>query len=131
MTLTDEYLIFDIETVTIPFDDRDIIDYLIAKQTDRAFHPFFAKIVAIGVKRPGHDPITWAGDDEKQLLEEFWTFISANRPRLFVSVNGMGFDVPFLMTRPIAHDVVSTGVIYTNKGRLEHVNQFEFIITLT
>jgi len=131
MTLSNEYLIFDIETVPIAFDDRDIIDYLIAKQTDRSFHPFFAKIVAIGVKRPGQDPITWAADDEKQLLEEFWTFIGANRPRLFVSFNGMGFDVPFLVTRSIVHDVVPTIVIDTNKWRLEQGNHFDLMIALT
>ncbi len=126
-----DYLVLDIETIPIDFEDRDIIDYLILKKTKRAYHPFFSKVIAIGVKRRGEEPVIWAGDDEGEILGEFWDHIEESRPGLYVTFNGMKFDVPFLTVRSMINGIKPTDTINVNKWKLEQENHFDLMIALT
>lgn len=126
-----DYLVLDIETTPVDFEDRAVIDYLIRKKSDRSYHPFFAKVIAIGIKRQKEDPIVWAGADEKAILDDFWEYIADNRPGLYVTFNGMGFDLPFLSVRSMINGVRPTDNVNVNKWRMMEGNHFDIMVALT
>jgi uncharacterized protein YprB with RNaseH-like and TPR domain len=126
-----DYMVLDIETISIDFEDRAVIDYLILKRTERAYHPFFAKIIAIGVKGRDEEPIIWSGDDERAILGEFWDHLSKTNPELYVTFNGIGFDIPFLTIRSIVNDIRPTVVINRNKWKMMQENHFDLMFALT
>ncbi len=126
-----DYLVLDIETVPIDFSDREILDYLIRKKTDRPYHPFFAKIVAIGVKRREEEPTIWANDDEESILRDFWSYVRDSPSKLYVTFNGMGFDVPFLTIRSMINGVRPSVTLNINKWRMLEENHFDLMVALT
>ena len=86
------------------------------------FSPLTGEVVAIGLmdleKEKGvvyyqnggtseedveHENFTLKPRTEKEMLEDFWE--GAKNYDTFVTFNGRGFDVPFLLHRSIAHDV--------------------------
>ena len=46
--------------------------------------------------------------DERRILEAFWDVVKASRDWCFVSYNGLGFDLPFLLRRSIYLGVAPT-----------------------
>jgi len=89
------------------------------------FSPYTGSIAAIGVldvdknkgcvyydngekegKEIEEDGVKFKPMAEKEMLEKFWE--GAKSYQVFVSFNGRGFDVPFLMTRSAVHGVVPT-----------------------
>lgn len=96
------------------------------------FSPLTGEIVAIGVydteKDKGavyfqapDDSVSNSEDgnikfrvlNEKELLEQFWNL--AEKYDEFVSFNGRGFDVPFLMVRSAIHEVRPTKNLMANR----------------
>lgn len=86
------------------------------------FSPLTGEIVAIGVldyeknkgavyfqapnadfKEKEEDGIKFKAMTEKEMLENFWN--GAKSYQEFVSFNGRGFDVPFLMVRSAVHNI--------------------------
>ena len=49
--------------------------------------------------------ISWYGKNEKELLRQYWDKIAEIRPTLFITHNGLGFDLPFIKKRSIIHQV--------------------------
>ncbi len=96
------------------------------------FSPYTGEIVAIGVlelesnkgavyyQAPGEDfedfeaeGIKFKARTEKEMLEAFWQ--GAIEYSEFVTFNGRGFDVPFLMIRSAVHGIVPTKDLMSNR----------------
>ena len=96
------------------------------------FSPLTGQIVAIGVydveKDKGavyfqvpdntiadseEDNIKFRPLGEKEMLEQFWNL--ANKYDEFVSFNGRGFDVPFLMIRSAIHNIRPSKNLMSNR----------------
>ena len=92
---------------------------------DTVFSPLTSEVVAIGVldcekeksvvyfQAPGEKlgnkeegNVTYKQATEKEMLESFWRGV--NEYDEFISFNGRGFDVPFLMIRSAIHNVRPT-----------------------
>ena len=71
MTNGERYLVIDIETAGLDSSDLEIQKYLIEKNIVPALHPFFSKVIAIGLKKSGEEPVILHGDDEAKILKEF------------------------------------------------------------
>ncbi|PIU99123.1 3'-5' exonuclease [Candidatus Wolfebacteria bacterium CG03_land_8_20_14_0_80_36_15] len=122
-------IVFDIETVGVGFETLDKIsqEYLLQyAESDEeeqetkerlGFYPLTGEIVAIGILNPDTDKgaiylrtnnqqlktknleegVTIETGTEKEILEKFWQ--TTKSYNYFISFNGRGFDVPFLMIR--------------------------------
>lgn len=75
-----------------------------------AFDGTFSQIVCIGLlefsdQLEPRGSVAWYGGDERELLRQFWSRLTQNRPSLFITHNGLGFDLPFIKKRSIIHQV--------------------------
>lgn len=94
---------------------EDLLESPAATQQDReyeksAFDGTFSKIICIGllIFSDGMEPkgaVSWYGPNEKELLRKFWARLAEVRPSLFITHNGLGFDLPFLKKRSIINQV--------------------------
>ncbi len=119
------YVVLDIETTPIDFEEREILDYLIRKDLRREFHPFFSKAIAVAIKEQGESPSIFIGDDEKKILSDFRAAVDHMQPRLIVTFNGIGFDVPFLTIRSFFNGMKPTFNIETSKWHMESCGHFD------
>jgi len=154
-------LVFDIETIGKDFKELDEIsqEHLLKYAQDEeeeeqikgytGFYPLTGEIVAIGVMNPDtnqggifvrnekniklpdtlEESITIEQGSEKEILQKFWTSI---RPYAqFVSFNGRGFDVPYLMIRSAIHeirpskDLMSNRYINSQKESAKHIDLYD------
>ncbi len=91
-----------------------------------AFDGTFSRIVTIGVlifsdAMVPQEAIAWYGDDEGQILRQFWNRLGKTRPSLIITHNGLGFDLPFIKKRSIIHGVKPPFEISLAKFRTEPV----------
>ncbi len=136
-------VVLDIETVQAPKEewarlagvDVAATDNLLeageAAQQDKdydrsSFDGTFSRIVCIGAlafsdSMQPQGALAWYGGGEKALLQQFWDWIGRNRPGLFITHNGLGFDLPFIKKRSIIHQVKPTVEISLAKFRIEPV----------
>ncbi len=81
-----------------------------------ALRPEFGHVICIGM---GHDGrgrgeletkalTASAVEDERRILEEFWDKVRSSRDWRFVTYNGLGFDLPYLIRRSIYVGASST-----------------------
>jgi hypothetical protein len=91
-----------------------------------SFDGTFSRIVCIGLivfsdqmERQG--AVAWYGSNEKELLRQFWAKLAQIRPALFITHNGLGFDLPFIKKRSIIHQVKPNIEISMAKFRTEPV----------
>lgn len=130
---TKKSLVFDIETVGLPFESFDELTQklLTEKAGDEAsaisalgLSPLTGQICAIAgldaetgkgavyFQAPGEDIDEMVGEvrykslDEKGILEQFWK-LSSHYDQ-FVTYNGRGFDIPFILMRSIVHRIKPT-----------------------
>ena len=123
------HLVIDIETVPIDIRDETIREYLMDKQISRemrCFNPLYSKIICICLKPKDKDIIILTGDNEKIILEEFWDVVKDYN--LFVTHNGYGFDIPFLMIRSVINQIKTSIKINTNKFSMENSNHFDTML---
>lgn len=103
-TIAMAYVVLDIETV--PLDKKE---YLKRDEEERKklLNPIDSRIVAIGIKRQGEEPIVLAGSDEAEMLEAFWKEIAKSKAAALkiVGFNVKDFDIPFLVTRSFVNNV--------------------------
>ncbi|MBI5401527.1 ribonuclease H-like domain-containing protein [Candidatus Wolfebacteria bacterium] len=129
MSIIQQKLVFDIETIGLDFEtfDKTSQEYMVKFAEDESekkeikerlgFSPLTGEIVAIGILNPDTNKgavylraddkqllnndlekgITVEIGSEKEILEKFWE--TAKKYNYFISFNGRGFDVPFLMIR--------------------------------
>ena len=131
MTTGESYLVIDIETAGLDPSDIEVQKYLIEKNIVPALHPFFSKVIAIGLKKPREDPVILHGDDEAKLLREFWGHIRASPLAMIVTFNGYGFDMPFLNARSVMNGISPEESINLNKWRMGHSNHFDIMQALS
>ncbi len=122
-----EYLIIDIETADLEFEDQEVQRYLLEKNIIPALHPYFSRIVAIGVKPAGRDAIILHGDDEAEILTEFWKLVKGNQMAKIVTFNGYGFDIPFINARSVLNGISPGTGINLNKWNMGRSNHFDIM----
>jgi len=120
-----EYMVLDVETVPIDYDDEALNQYIEEKDFVLGIHPMFAKLVCIGVKYPSTEPLIFAGDDEVKLLNDFWGLVQKGPPQKFVTYNGYHFDVPFLLVRSYVNGVKPYYRMNLNKWNMERSDHFD------
>ncbi len=91
-----------------------------------AFDGTFSRIVCVGLLEFSDSmecrrAVSWYGDHEEELLRLFWARLGEIRPSLFITHNGLGFDLPFLKKRSIIHNVKPSMEISLAKFRTEPV----------
>jgi 3'-5' exonuclease len=109
------------------------------------FSPLTGEVVAVGVldadkdkggvyyQSPGikqekleEEGITFEAMDEEKILRKFWDI--ASKYEVFITYNGRGFDVPFLMVRSAVHKVPPTKnlmdgrYLYQQKSGSQHID---------
>jgi hypothetical protein len=136
-------VVLDIETVQAPKEEwarlagielaegEDLLSAGEAAQQDKeyeksSFDGTFSRIVCIGAiafsdSLEPEGATAWYGGREKALLQQFWGWIGNARPSLFITHNGLGFDLPFIKKRSIIHQVRPTVEISLAKFRTEPV----------
>ena len=153
-------LVFDIETIGVDFGALDKIsqEYLLKFAEDEeekeeakdrlSFSPLTGEVVAIGMLNPdtdkgkiyvnsgkniGADKLEEGIDietgTEKQILEKFWEDVK--HYNYFISFNGRGFDVPFLLIRSAileikpTKDLMSNRYLSSQKFGAAHIDLFD------
>jgi len=91
-----------------------------------AFDGTFSSIVCIGLlefsdQMEPRGAVAWYGGNERELLRQFWSRLAQNRPTLFITHNGLGFDLPFIKKRSIIQQVKPSLEINLAKFRMEPV----------
>jgi len=136
-------VVLDIETVQPPKEEwaklagvmlaeaKDILEAGEAAQQEKeyeksSFDGTFSRVVCIGVIAftDSMEPLgatAWYGSGEKELLARFWDQMGKTKPTLFITHNGLGFDLPFLKKRSIIYQVKPTMEISLAKYRTEPV----------
>lgn len=106
-------------------DDEEFKVALEELKNGLGFSPLTGEVVAIGVldyyknegvvyfqapgerlKETSEEGITFKPMGEKEMLEKFWD--GARHYQHFITFNGRGFDIPFLMIRSAIHDIRPT-----------------------
>lgn len=113
----------DLFSASAADEQRRADDELYAKC---AFDGTYSRIVCIGIielsdslePRGSH---AWYGGDERELLTLFWAHVGQQRPTLFITHNGLSFDLPFIKKRSIIHQIRPTIEINLAKFRTEPV----------
>lgn len=98
-------------------------DELYAKS---AFDGTFSSIVCIGQlefsdQLEPRGAVAWFGGNERELLRQFWARLAQIRPTLFITHNGLGFDLPFIRKRSVIHQVKPSMDINLAKFRTDPV----------
>ncbi len=119
--LSDEGL--DLFTAGAAEQQRQAEDELYAKS---AFDGTYSRIVCIGLlefsdQMEARSAISWYGENERELLRQFWARLGQDRPTLFITHNGLSFDLPFIKKRSIIHQVRPSLEINLAKFRTEPV----------
>ncbi|WP_455378758.1 3'-5' exonuclease [Petrachloros mirabilis] len=114
---------FDLFTVGAAEERRRTEDEQYAKS---AFDATFSSIVCIGMlefsdQMEPRGAVAWYGGNERELLRQFWSRLAQSRPALFITHNGLGFDLPFIKKRSIVHQVKPSMEINLAKFRTEPV----------
>ena len=104
-------------------EQRHAEDELYAKS---AFDGTFSRIVCIGLlefsdQMEARSAVAWYGGNERELLRQFWARLAQDRPGLFITHNGLGFDLPFIKKRSIINQVKPSLEINLAKFRTEPV----------
>ena len=91
-----------------------------------SFDGTYSRIICIGLivltdTLEAHGAVSWYGGNEKELLRQFWARLGQIRPVLYVTHNGLGFDLPFLKKRSMIHQVKPTIDIPLTKFRTDPV----------
>lgn len=91
-----------------------------------AFDATFSSIVCIGLlefsdQLEPRGATAWYGGNERELLRQFWSRLAQSRPALFITHNGLGFDLPFLKKRSIIQQVKPSVDINLAKFRTDPV----------
>ena len=91
-----------------------------------SFDGTFSRIVCIGLLEftdtlEPRGAISWYGQNEPALLRAFWGHVAQSRPSLFITHNGLNFDLPFIKKRSIVHQVKPSMEINLAKFRAEPV----------
>lgn len=101
---------------TLPGDLFDYSEHEMRRQKEEelyqrsAFDGTFSRIVVIGLlifsdSMEPQESLSWYGENEAELLRRFWRKVGELRPNLWITHNGLGFDLPFLKKRSVIHQI--------------------------
>lgn len=127
-------LVFDIETVpqdSLSSLQQEYLDKKFARNSDRGINhgleeaehrrkicsldAYLGKIACISVYFPdGPEEYNYAEQNEANILEGFWKLIDGYNDGIFISYNGRGFDIPFIIRRSIVHKILPTNPNFLN-----------------
>ena len=101
-------IIVDIETAPLDMAEHEALP---EDERFKLLNPIDSRIVAIGLRHGGETAI-FMDEDERKLLESFWSEFNARRMRtpgsIIVGFNILHFDIPFLTSRSFINDVQIT-----------------------
>ena len=123
-----KHIVVDIETAPLKIEHEDIKDYLMDKKISkekRSLDPNYSKIIAIGIKLPDEPVKILAGNNEKEMLADFWDILKNNKTDVIVTHNGYQFDIPFLILRSVINNIEIPININTNRWAMENSNHFD------
>lgn len=78
-----------------------------------ALNPNYGRIFCIGMflfdtEKDIYQALSLYGNQEKELLKEFWQKLKENNYPYVITYNGLGFDLPFIWKRSVILDVQGT-----------------------
>lgn len=134
--MTTDILVFDIETIPqgvltptqikIVNEKSEKSEYWQTNPIkEMSLNPWFGRIISIGVGFPlrnQYECLTL--EDEHELLTKFWGILS-KWDGMFLSYNGLGFDVPFISTRSMVHKILPTSSHFLNTKRYQSYPHFD------
>lgn len=139
----------DIETIPLEFDElsddfkanvnaaveREIkyteeTDLELVRNRVMATNSIYGKIVVIGLQHNNEKPYAFYGEDEADLLRNFWDDIK-NYTGTFVHFNGLRFDVPFILNRSASHKIIPTNKSFLMKRRFSYFPHFDCYAAIT
>ncbi|MGE0644587.1 MAG: 3'-5' exonuclease [Nitrospira sp.] len=114
---------YDLFTVGAAEEQRRAEDEAYAKS---AFDGTFSRIICIGLlefsdQMEARSAVAWYGANERELLRQFWARLAQDRPTLYITHNGLGFDFPFIKKRSIINQVKPSLEINLARFRSEPV----------
>ena len=139
---------FDIETIpeeldSLSYIQRDVlkakIDAYMGRNPDKdkeaarnmlmATNPYFGRIVCIGITQQFNSVIKSKGfsGPEDKLITDFWNCI-ADFSGIFVSFNGLGFDVPFIVGRSQKYNITPTNKNFLNLRRYSQFPHYDIMM---
>jgi len=121
------YVVVDIETADLDISDSAINNYLDEKEIVPALHPYFSRIISIGLKPADGEPQVYHGEDEAELLASFWKYVKYRPTSLFVTFNGYRFDIPYINVRSILNGIRPELGINLNKWNMNRSNHFDIM----
>jgi predicted PolB exonuclease-like 3'-5' exonuclease len=99
-------LILDIETVPAPESElQRFLELFPSKRKARdspSLHPCTARIIAVGLKPVGGDPVVYLDLDERRVIENTKRYLEETRATKIITFNGSSFDFPMLRLRAAA-----------------------------
>lgn len=131
-----DILTFDLETVPQRAPLSEIQEEELAKKLERYLErrpsvkeedaksllmgtsPYLGEIVVIGMHMYSDgetDTLALTGTEE-EILNRFWNIVGSHRG-LFVTYNGLSFDVPFTLKRSMKHEIRPTNSNFLNTKR--------------
>ncbi len=114
---------YDLFAAGVAEEQRRADDESYAKS---AFDGTYSRIVCIGLlefsdQMEARSAVAWYGSNERELLRQFWARLAQDRPTLYITHNGLGFDLPFIKKRSIINQVKPSLEINLAKFRTEPV----------
>ncbi len=106
---------------------QELEENRLEKDYERAsFDGTFSRIVCIGAIFLKDDltpleAVAWYGPNEKEILQQFWKRIGSDRPRVYITYNGLGFDLPFIKKRSVINRIKPSVEISLARFRTEPV----------
>ncbi len=92
---------------------------------EMSLNPWFGRIICIGVGFPETNEYdALAAESELEILLKFWKIIDGFKGT-FISFNGLGFDVPFITTRSLVHNLMPTNSNFLNTRRYQSFPHFD------
>ena len=124
-----DHLAIDIENIPLDIKDEKIREYLMDKQISRemrCLNPLYSKIICICLKPKDKETIILSSDNEKELLEQFWDIVKDYH--LFITHNGYGYDIPFIIIRSTINKIKPKVNINSNKFQMATSNHFDTML---
>ncbi len=85
--------------------------------------PIYGEICVLAFQKNDEEPVALYGT-EKELLQTFWDVIK-DFQGTFVTFNGLRFDVQFVITRSMYHQIQPTNRNFLNKRRFSFYPHFD------
>jgi predicted PolB exonuclease-like 3'-5' exonuclease len=93
-----------------------------------ATNPFYGEIICIGLYRTTNDGVMFDSKalvgKEKTILTSFWKILESFKG-VFISFNGLGFDVPFILKRSMKYGIIPTNNDFLDMKRFSRKPHFD------